>query len=324
MADIFGAVKNIATLGAYDANKALDAQASASDNAYRAAIYQANDIRNRRYITAPVKADTQTNAMDAFINAQRQALANAQANQQVYAPNLNLAGIASQARKAAAGAVNPFYTKSLNDFVSQQVYEKKQQEAQTATNIQDLQDQLNNTLQQNNITGQRTTQDVNTNLGQINTTADQFQTDSGTAYDQARLAQAKNVSSGGIGQQQLAAAQKANATTEGRQEQQFTQQRNQQNLYKARTFEDLARAGELAKTTETKGAKQAQFDLNQFIKEQGFSLGLKKTDLEIARQNALDTAAQKQGQALVNKFISSIANPAQRQAARQAYGGLSF
>lgn len=270
-----------------------------------------------------------TSGTDAFIKAQTAVLLNSlKQNQEVYAPALNLSAISAQARKSAAGAVNPFYTKALGDFVKQQSYEKGQQQAQTKTSLQNIQDTLANTLAQNQTSQQRTGQDVAQNITDINTQANQYQTDTGSAFDEARIALAKSQAlsgtAGGAAQGAQLQSQQANATAESRQGAQFQQQEQQQNLYRARTFADLARSGEQAKTTAAKGKAQAQFDLNQFIKEQGFALGSKKTDLEIARQNALEASAQKYGTKAVNAFIQSIANPGARQAARQAYGGLSF
>lgn len=247
-------------------------------------------------------------------------------NQKAYAPSLDVAAINAKARAAAEGAVNPYYIKQLNDFLTQQAAVKRQQEQQTATNIQNLEETLSNTLQEHTVKQQRTGEDVAKNLATISTEADQFQTDSGQQYDAERIAQAKQLAqaglTGGIGAQQQESAQTAHNTQEKRQEQQFQTGREGQELFKARTFEDLSRAGELAKGSTEKGKKQAQVDLANFIENQGFETESKKSQIETARLQAVGQEISNQGRLLVNNFISSIANPAQRQAALQAYGGL--
>lgn len=271
-----------------------------------------------------------TSSFDAFLKAQMDALrAATTANRQVYAPSLNLSAISSQARSQAANAVNPFYTKQLSEFLAQQAFEKQTQEAQAKTNIGNLQDQLNQTLGQNQITQGRTAQDVATNEANIATASDQYQTDQGQQAEIDRLALAKQqavsgTTGSGVGAGQQLTAQTAQNTTESRQGAEFQKQKQQQELFKSRTFEDLARSGAQARTSTTKGTAQINFDLNNYIKQQSFALTSKKTDLEIARQNAIEQSAQKYGTAAVNKFIQSISNPAQRQAALQAYGGLTF
>lgn len=241
---------------------------------------------------------------------------------QTYAPNLDFASINSRARAQAENAVNPYYTKQLTDFLTQQGVQKAQTQAQSATDIQNLKDTLTNTLQGNDITGARTTQDVAQNEAQINQTADQFQTDSGQKFATDRLALAKASSGGGLGAQTEENAQLARDTTEKRQEQTFQQNRDAQELSKARTFEDLARSGAQATTGEAKGEKQSQVDLANFIQNQGLDLTTKQNQLETQKQSDILAKSKEVSGTLVQNFINSISNPAQRQAALQAYGGL--
>ena len=193
----------------------------------------------------------------------------AAANKQVYAPALDYNSIYNKANAQAQEAVNPLYTKQLNDFLAQQAASKAQTEQQTQMNITNLQDTLKNTLEGNAITGARTTEDTAKNLADINTTADQYQTDTGQKFAADRITQAGDLAksglTGGIGAQQTEASTLARNTAEARQGVKFQQGRVDQELSKARTFEDLARAGELAKSSATKGEKQANFDLGNFI-----------------------------------------------------------
>lgn len=248
------------------------------------------------------------------------------ASQAPVAPKLDYASINAQARANAENAVNPYYTKSLNDFLAGQAAQKAQTEQQTQTNIQNIQDQLAQTQKQNAVTGGRAAEDAATNTANINTQADQFQTDSGAQYDAKRLSDAKAAAAagvtGGLGAQQQEAAQIANNTVETRAGAQTDQQKAQVELAKARTFEDLANSGAQAATSAEKGTKQANVDLANFIENQGIALTNKQNDLSTSKAAAIQSAQQNEQHVLVQNFINSIANPASRQAAISAYGSL--
>ena len=244
----------------------------------------------------------------------------------VYAPKINYSGMAATARSQAEGAVNPYYNDLLNKFLQGQAVQKKQQSDLTATTITNLEDELKNTLGGNEIQKTRTTEDTNTNLSKIAATEDQFQTDSGSQFEADRIKQAQTLAAsgltGGTAAQQQEAAQTTNATTEGRQIGKFQEDRDTQVIAKARTFEDLARSGEIATTGKEKGVKKANVDLANLIENQGVELG--KTQLSLAKDKESDIASKSQAilGGLVLNWINSISNPAQRNAAYQAYGSL--
>jgi hypothetical protein len=254
-------------------------------------------------------------------------LASPNSQQQAYAPILDVTSINAQARKAAEKAVNPYYTKLLNQFVTQQKTQKAQQTKQYQMNVENLQQELQNTLQGNEISGARTTQDVATNVQQLGQQEEQMQQDTGTQFEQDRLQQAKELAAGGMAQSGLGKQQQTQTVTqrnisEQRQTQQIEQQKQQQELFKSRTFEDLARSGELATQTKVKGEKQGKFDLDTYIQNQGYELTNKKQDLESERISKVISESSNRAKIAVNKWISSISNPAQRQAALEAYGGM--
>lgn len=242
-------------------------------------------------------------------------------------PSLDINSIYGQARSKAEGAVNPFYTKQLQDFQTQQAAAKQQQDIQRQFNIQQLQQGLTNKLQENEISGQRTSQDVLQNEQQLGIQADRQQVDQGGQFDQARLAQAKQLATqgltgSGIGAQQTLQAQTDRNTQEQRQGEDVQQQKQAQELFKSRTFEDLSRSGGLAKEAEASGEKQQQIDWDKFVQTQGFEYSNKQQQLEGERLARVAQETQSQGKLLTNQFIQSISNPAQRLAAAQAYGGL--
>lgn len=249
----------------------------------------------------------------------------AAANQKVYAPALDTSAIYNQANNNATANVNPYYTKLLNDFVGQQGTARTLQEQQTATNVKNLQDQLLQIQEANAVAGTRAGEDTTLAEDKINLGADQRQTDQGTAADEARIAEATKLAGGGVIGSGLAAKEQAttaatHATTEARQAEADQTAKNSAELSKARTFEDLATSGTIAAGSEKKGETQEAFNLNKFIVGQSADLQGKQAELEQSRQSAIASERQNQIKILVNNFVNSIANPAQRQAAIQTYG----
>ncbi len=248
-------------------------------------------------------------------------------NRKVYAPALDYNAVNAQARKQAAGAVNPLYTKYLNDFIKEQKFQKQTEQQKTQMDIKNIEDALSSTLSQNELTGQRTAEDTATKIGQIGTQADQFQEDEGKQFEAGRLALGTQIAQSGLGksglggQQQVESVQNQN-TAESRQMEQFKQASERANLLKSRTMQDIMISGEEAKKTAQKGKERTQFNLDTYIKQQAFDLANKKNTLEAQRQTASASETRNRTSALVRAFISAIKDPAQREAALNAYGGL--
>lgn len=240
---------------------------------------------------------------------------------QVYAPKLDVAAISAKARAAAEGAVNPFYTKQLTDFLAKQAAQKQQQQTQYQTNIKNMEDTLKQTLEQNAITGARTGEDVAQNIAEVNQTADEFQTDTGQDFDQARLEVARQASTGGLGAQKTEGAQAARNTQESRQVQKFQTAKQEQELFKSRTFDDLARSGKLAKEGTEKGKAAAKFDLDSYIQNAGFVEKETRNQLEQQRLQAIGQEQGNQSKLLFNQYLAGISDPAKYEAAVRTYGG---
>lgn len=240
-------------------------------------------------------------------------------------PKLDFAAVQAKARADAEGAVNPYYTKQLNDFLAQQAARRQQQQTQYETSVKNLEDQLSNTIAGNEITKGRTTEDVAQNVADINQSADIFQTDTGTAADANRIAQARELAqsglTGGLGAQQAETAQTQRNTAEKRQEQEFQKNRTQQELFKTRTFEDLARSGELATKATEKGKTAAKFDLDAFIQGQGFEEQRTRSSLEADRLQAISREQGNRSKLAFNQYLANIRDPQQLLLASQIYGG---
>jgi hypothetical protein len=240
---------------------------------------------------------------------------------QVYAPKLDIAAVSAKARAAAEGAVNPYYTKQLNDFLAQQAANRQHEQEQYQTNVTNLDDQFKNTQEQNALTQQRTAEDVAKNQADINLNTDQFQTDSGNQFAKDRLKIAQQASTGGLGAQQTEGAQFDRNTAEGRQAAKFQDARAQQDLFKSRTFADLAKSTEQAGIATDKSKKQAKFDLDTYIQNAGFDEQNQRNSLEQQRLEAVGKEQANQSKLLFNQYLSGITDPAKLQAAAQTYGG---
>ena len=185
------------------------------------------------------------------------------------AANFNIQGAYNSAYGQAAGSVNAMYDKYLNTFLDQQrnamakqqnIYQNTQQSYDTA---------LKNTEEANKLTGERSQQDFYQAKDQTNLQQDQFQTDSGTEFAISRIEEARKTAqsgaTGGLSAQKTANTQEARNTGEARQVEKFDQEKYNQELVKARTFEDLAISSKLAQEKTATGKKAAQFDLDNYI-----------------------------------------------------------
>lgn len=237
----------------------------------------------------------------------------------IYAPKYDTAALAAQARKAAIKGVSPFYQSQLNSFLKEQAAQKQQFETQNKMNVTNLEDQLKNTLEQNEINRTRTAEDVAANQAEIATTADEFQADAGQEFDATRMDIARNASTGGLGAQQVEGAQKTRNTAEARQVQKFKQAREQQDLFKNRSFDDLARSGKLAGESTEKGKQKEKFDLESFQENIRLAEKSERNRLETAKQADISRQQHGYAQKIFNQYLNTLSNP-QRVATIQTYG----
>lgn len=242
------------------------------------------------------------------------------------APNWDINSIYNNAGGAAAAQVNPYYTSQLQQFQTNQAQAKALQQQQHDLNLQNLQNQLTNTLQGNETSRGRTSQDVLTNEQQIGQQADYRQQDQGTQFDQARIAQAKQLAQGGLtgsglGNQQALGSETSRNVQEQRQGAEDQQKVAGQELTKARTFEDLANSDVLSKQSEAQGEKQQQIDWDKFVQGQASDLQSTQQSLEQQRLAQLSSVQKQLAQQQINSMIHNLSNPQQRLAAASAYGG---
>jgi hypothetical protein len=260
----------------------------------------------------------QINALLARINS----LTN-QINREPMPVSLNLSGISAKARQRAKKAVNPYYAKEMSRAVKDAQLKRQERKQTAQLDLKDLSDVYKQALETSEIGRERTTEDVGQQLGEIARTEDIFQTDTGQQFDEDRRTQARELAqsgvTGGLGAQQTEAGEQARATQEERQTEEFGQDRVAQELFKARTFEDLSRSDVLAKTTKQKGTERVKVDLNSFLKQS--SLAQKREQSAIAKARKAELAAQtsKYGRQILNRQIQAISDPGRRVATSQAY-----
>lgn len=244
----------------------------------------------------------------------------------VYAPKLDIGALNANARSQAEGAVNPYYTKVLSEFLAAQAARRNQRQTQYDTDVTNLQDALKSTLEANKIGRERTAEDVAENQAQINQTADEFQVDSGEQFTEDRLNVARDTAAsgktGGLGAQAQEKLTATRNTGEKRQVEKFQAERQAQELFKGRTFEDLFRSDTETTDKTEKGKKQAKFDLDSYIQNQGFEEQDTRNKLEQERLGRVADESRNKSRLLFNQYLAGIKDPAQYEAAVRTYGSL--
>lgn len=243
----------------------------------------------------------------------------------------DVAGGAAKARAAAEGAVNPFYTKKLNDFLAQEETKKQRSQQDYTTQNQQIEQALQDAIDTSNISRNRTTEDTGTKLADIGNQENYFQNTEGTQFDRARQAllsqgaQSGMLGSGLGNQQDVNAISDRNATS-AQQVQDFNNQKAATELFKTRTFEDLSRTDAL----NTRGAGQKkesnQINLDRALQDIGTETEGFKFQNEADRLGAVLGEQQRQQQLDYGSFIQGLIGSGARNqdvaATSQAYSGL--
>lgn len=243
------------------------------------------------------------------------------------AANFDVAGTFANAYTQAQANQNPLYQKYLDQFLQQQADQTAAQQHTYDTTNTALDTTLQNTLDANQTAGERATEDTATNEDNINTQADQFQTDSGTAATGDRLALAKANSAagltGGLGAQKLETQQATRDTTEARQDATFQQQKDVQELGKARTFEDLATSSNQAQQTNTTGKANNQFDLDSYLKLASDATDQYKTQNAAAEQQAILDDQKQIASNDFQTYLTGLSDPVRVATAAKYNGAFS-
>lgn len=240
------------------------------------------------------------------------------------AANFDVGGNFAGAYKTAQANTNPLYEKYLNQFLEQQTLQKQAQQHTFDVTNTNLDTALKQTQEANATTQERTGQDVALNEADIANKQDQFQTDSGTQNTADRLALAKDNSAsgltGGLGAQKLETQAAQHGTVEARTGEASQQKTDAQELFKARTFEDLATSNKQAGEKTTSGKANAQFDLDNYLALAKNAEDQYRTKSAADEQQAILEEQQRIAKNNFESYLTTLSDPV-RAATAAKYAG---
>jgi hypothetical protein len=244
-------------------------------------------------------------------------------------PQFDVLGNYKRARSQAEKAVNPMYEKYLKDFLAKQSIQKQNKKGQTKLAKESNALELGQTLGESEVTRGRTMEDTLAAIDKLNTQEGEFQQDSGTQFDIDRRANAEQIAAAGmttsgLGAQNMYDQETARNIGEERQVVEFNNQREAKKLFQARTFEDLARGDENAKAVSAQRDKEAQFDLDAYLRELAADETQFRTENELKRLTDISQQATTYERKGSQEFLASLAGagwrPQDIALAYQVYG----
>lgn len=330
MASVFDNFRNTLGSGVAKLGSALHlpelgiSEAISGNNGVKTIQGSADPVRTPTYASVPDYAGQAQNDYAALLKQIRSLSAPAP---QPVAPYFDIAANFSRARSQAEAAVNPLYTKKLNDFITQQQTDAARKQADTATANSNLDQALKDTLEASQVSRDRTAEDTTQKVGQLNTAEQNFQSDNGTAFDNLRQTLAGNTAASGLqtsglGAKAVAAATASRNTQEGRAVDSFHVQKQAQETAKTRTFEDLLRSDNQNTVSTQKNKDQVKISLDRFIQDQGTQLAQTKDELEARRLSDVINQEGSYAKLGFADFLKTLKNPQQIALASQTYGGI--
>ena len=241
-------------------------------------------------------------------------------------PSINLEEVYNQSRNSATSQVNPSFIKKLNDFFAEQTAKRGRTVADYSTNIQNINDQLQQAQEGYATQRERTTTDVEKNLGDITTGETARQTTEGRQFDTARRgAQSQLGESGltqsGLGKQQLTDMALNRKDIEQAQKRQIEGSVYAQKTTRDRTFADLASSEAWAVKGAEKGKVVAATGRDRDLEDLMFLETKTKDEIEWARQEAIDKVTSANQQNYFRNYLKGL-NQGQQEQANRVYGGV--
>lgn len=217
-----------------------------------------------------------------------------------------------KAKSAAEKAQNPLYAQKLNNFLKKQAAKKATKQKEFTLTKGTIDQELSDTLGENQISRTRTAEDTANAIAKIDTTEGQFQNDEGESFDQqyrqaAEQLAAEGGSQTGLGRQASADMIRLRNVTSQRQLDEFQGQREAKQLFKTRTFEDLLRGDTQANTLAVNKTKAAQFDLDKYLEDLSFETKEFRDINEQARLEAILRDTENYKKSGVESFLQSLA-----------------
>src|SRR3990167_3060404 len=289
-----------------------------------------NRILSQRALLQPRKpkaTSTATSPQDSLAQLMKQLKAlQYQSTSTPTPPYFDVGGAFSRAKKTAAGVVNPYYVKKLNDFLAQQKIKQGRAQQDASEQEKDLEEALALAGEEAGIQRGRVGEDVDRNLAQLGEQESLFQEESGTGFERARRALSSDIAQAGLtgsglGAQQIAEAEKGRRTGEAAQVKSFNIQKEAQKQFKTRTFADLARGETLAGKRAEKGKARVKIALDRYIQDLGVEEQQTRGALEESRLSRLQQEQQNQARIAYLKFLSKL-KPSKLASAQSAYGGI--
>lgn len=276
----------------------------------------------------PPKPKAQDNSYLQGLQSQLAALQ----SQLAYQPKLakfDVMGNFNRARSQAEQSVNPLYEKYLRDFLAKQQMQRENKQGETTLRKQSNATELAQALAESGVTRTRTTEDTAAAVQKLTEQEGQFQEDSGTQFDVDRRANAESIAASGLttsglGQMKMFEQQDQRNVSEERQVKEFNNQRDAKRLFATRTFEDLARGDENARTISSQKDEAAQFDFDSYLRELAADETQFRTQNEVERLGAINSQAQTYERQGTQQFLASLAGagwrPQDIALAYQVYG----
>lgn len=216
------------------------------------------------------------------------------------------------AQSAAEKAQNPVYDRYLKEFLARNVQKKDSKTREFGLTQENIGLEKTQALEDSATQRVRTTEDTQAAIDKINQQEGYYQKDEGNQFDTdyRKLAEEINASGGaqtGLGRQQTYDAIKLRNITNERQLDEFKGQRQAKQIFKERTFEDLARGDLRAEQLATNKTKAAQFDFEDYLNELAYDEVQFRNQNETARLEAVLRDTQNYEKAGVESFLAGLA-----------------
>ena len=316
-----GNVKNMGTAWNNDTQKYLKAAGADTTKG----SFEATRIMD------PVLGKRSTKTDNSYLQGLQSQLAALQ-QQLAYQPKLpqfDIMANYNRARSQAQKAVNPLYSKYLKDFLAKQSVLKQNKQGSTALTKQGNALDLSQTLGENEVSRGRSAEDTAAAVQKLTEQEGQMQQDTGTQFDierrqNAEALAAAGMTTSGIGQNQMFEQQDQRNISEDRQVKEFNNQRDAKQLFHSRTLEDLARGDKNAQDVSAQKDKEAQFDLDAYLRELATDETQFRTENEVKRLADINQQSQTFERKGTQQFLASLAGagwrPQDIALAYQVYG----
>lgn len=223
----------------------------------------------------------------------------------------NVQNAYNAARQEATNTDTAFYQNAINEYNDSLNKEAGYQQQLEQNQLQGIQENLQNVLNQNALTGQRTQQDLGTTLSNMANAQQNILAQTGLSSDIARREQiagqgASGTAESGIGQGQQADTQQGARLQSQAEQQGYNIQQAAQHLFANRTMEDLGTSSNVASQQANLQSQAANFSLSSYLS------GIQAQQRQFAensyaqQQQSIHADTLANYQTAANKFLSGL------------------